>query len=240
MVFLHGFLETHLIWQQFSSNLSKQFSVIAFDLPGFGQSSLPEQIPFALSDVASVIIACLKKITSEKISLIGHSLGGYVALAMVEQAPELFSSLTLFHSTAFADSLEKKESRTKTIEFVKRHGALAFTANFVPPLFANPKHEAIPFVTAIATQTPQETVVQYLMAMRDRPERLKVLENFQGSVLFLAGSKDSVISVESLKTQAKIPKYAFLEVFEGVGHMVMFEMPDHSRKVLSEFLNKIF
>jgi pimeloyl-ACP methyl ester carboxylesterase len=236
VVLLHGFLESHKIWHEISPALSTHFRIIAFDLPGFGLSGLPGADSFSLSDIAVELIKCLKTLTSEKVSIVGHSLGGYVALAMVEFAPELFCSLTLFHSTAFADTDEKKGSRTKTIEFVERNGVLAFTSNFVTPLFANPRHEAIPFVTELASQTSLLTVVRYLSAMRDRPEQLKTIENFKGRILFLAGSADSVIRPESLREQAKLSKNGFLEVFEGVGHMGMLESPQHSVKVLTKFL----
>lgn len=238
VVLLHGFLETHQIWDHFSEQLSKEFRVISFDLPGFGKSTLPLKGSFSLSEIGSQIISCLQGLTNEKVSLIGHSLGGYVTLAMVEQEPERFSSFGLFHSTALADSIEKKESRSKTIEFVNRNGALAFTSNFIPPLFANPDHEAVPFVKKIAIQTTQETVVSYLEAMRERPDRTKVLQSFNGPILFLAGSKDMVIPQESLNVQTEITKMGVLKVFEGVGHMGMFEAAKESLNCLTSFLRE--
>ena len=237
LVLLHGFLETHQIWDAFAEDLTSKYKVIAFDLPGFGQSPLLAKRPFTLTDVATEINQCLKKITTEKIDLIGHSLGGYIALAMVELEPQLFSSLGLFHSTAYADSDEKKESRTKTIDFVQRNGALVFTSNFVPPLFANPTHEAVSFVRDLAIQTNQTTVIHYLEAMRDRPDRTNVLQSFNGKILFLAGSQDTVIPSEALKNQAKIPKNGFLKVFDRVGHMGMFEASQETRNELLEFLD---
>lgn len=236
LVFLHGFLETHQIWDDFAEELTSQYKIIAFDLPGFGQSSLIENRPFTLVEVAKEINQCLKEITTEKVDLIGHSLGGYVALAMVEQAPQLFSSFGLFHSTAFADSNEKKESRTKTVHFVHRNGALAFTANFVPPLFADPNHGAVAFVRDLAIQTDQTTVIHYLEAMRDRPDRTSVLQSFNGPILFMAGAKDTVILPEALKNQVVIAKKGLLKVFEGIGHMGMFEAPKETRETLTEFL----
>ena len=178
----------------------------------------------------------MQGLTNEKVSVFGHSLGGYVTLAMVEQKPERFSSFGLFHSTALADSLEKKESRSKTIEFVNRNGALAFTSNFIPPLFANPDHEAVSFVKKIAIQTDQKTVVSYLEAMRERPDRTKVLQSFEGPILFLAGSMDAVIPLESLKTQVVMTKSGVLKVFEGIGHMGMFEATKESLECLASFL----
>jgi pimeloyl-ACP methyl ester carboxylesterase len=238
IVLLHGFLETHQIWDHFTEQLSKEFRVISFDLPGFGKSALPLKTPFSLSEIASRVISCLQELTNEKVSLIGHSLGGYVTLAMIEQEPERFSSFGLFHSTALADSMEKKESRTKTIEFVNRTGALAFTSNFIPPLFANPEHESVSFVRKIAIQTSQQTVVAYLEAMRERPDRTKVLQSFNGPILFLAGAKDAVIPHESLKVQAEMAKMGILKVFEGVGHMGMFEASEETLKCLTTFLRE--
>lgn len=237
LVLLHGFLENHQIWDAFAEDLTTKRTVIAFDLPGFGQSPLVAKSPFTLAEVAAEINQCLREITTEKVDLIGHSLGGYVALAMVEQSPHVFSSFGLFHSTAYADSSEKKEARAKTIDFIQRNGALAFTSNFVPPLFANPAHDAVSFVKDLAIQTDQATVIHYLGAMRDRPDRTNVLQTFEGPVLFMAGSKDTVIQPDTLKSQAKIPKNAVLKIFEGIGHMGMFEAPQDTLACLTEFLD---
>lgn len=236
LVLLHGFLETHAIWQEFSQALSTKYKVISFDLPGFGESPLPPR-PISLSDVATQITRVLQTLTSEKISVLGHSLGGYVTLAMVEQQPDLFSSFGLFHSTAFADSAEKKAARTKTIEFVHRNGAFAFTSNFIPPLFADPNHAAIGTITKMATLTTKETVVSYLEAMRDRPDRINVVKNFDGSILFIAGTKDSVISVDALEEQSKMAKKGILKVLASTGHMGMLEAYEESLAAVADFFH---
>ncbi len=238
VVLLHGFLETHAIWSQFAEALSKHYRVLSFDLPGFGKSDLPEKEDFSISDVAEDILKELKAMNIERSSVIGHSLGGYVALAMVEKEPTLFSSFALFHSTALADTSEKKETRTKTIDFVERNGARAFTANFIPPLFANPKHSSIPFVTEIANQTKQKTVVRYLYAMRDRPDRTTIIKKFVGSILFLAGVADTVIPIASLEKQAEIAQKPHFLSLEGVGHMGMFEAFSLTLEIVSQFLKE--
>ena len=69
---------------------------------------------------------------------------------MVKNSPELFTSLVLFHSTAYADSAEKKASRSKVVEFVQKNGAIPFASGFIPPLFFNPTHPAIERVKRIA------------------------------------------------------------------------------------------
>jgi pimeloyl-ACP methyl ester carboxylesterase len=236
VVLLHGFLETNLIWKYFTESLSTEYRVLAFDLPGFGQSPLPERKPFTLGDIAAQINQVLDELKLRDVFLIGHSLGGYVSLAMVDSRPDIFSGFCLFHSTALADSAEKKEARTKTIDFVLKNGALAFTSNFVPPLFADPNHTAVSHVKQIASATAQETVINYLGAMRDRPERIPLLKTYPNPILFIAGDRDTVIPVSTLIDQASMAINATIHVLEGVGHMGMFELPYGSLKIVRDFL----
>jgi pimeloyl-ACP methyl ester carboxylesterase len=238
VVLLHGFLETHAIWSQFAQALSAHYRVLSFDLPGFGKSHLPDKEDFSISDVAEEILIELKAMGIEVASVIGHSLGGYVALAMVEKEPTLFSSFGLFHSTALADTPEKKEARTKTADFVKRNGALAFTANFISPLFADPLHPAISFIAEIATQTKEKTVVRYLYAMRNRPDRTSILKEFTGTTLFLAGVSDTIIPIASIENQVKIAQKPHFLPLKGVGHMGMVEAFSLTLEIVSQFLEE--
>jgi pimeloyl-ACP methyl ester carboxylesterase len=231
IVLLHGFLETREIWNDFSLSLSLHFRVIAFDLPGFGQSA-PLQAPFTIDQVATSVLQTLANITSEKVCLVGHSLGGYVSLAMVQLQPERFHSFAFFRPPSSADTPKKKEARTKTIDFVERNGATAFTSHFVPPLFANQNHPAIPAVTAIAKRTSQQTIVNYLAAMRDRPDRTIVLQQFTGTILFFAGQADTVIPVDAMKKQSEMAKNALFKSCEGVGHMGMYEAASESMEAI--------
>ncbi len=236
VVFLHGFLETHAIWDEYAQQLCDDFRVITVDLPGFGKSPLPTAKHFSISDIASQINQSLLSLGLDGVNVVGHSLGGYVALAMVAQHPDLFASLCLFHSTALADSVEKKDARTKTIDFVSKNGALAFTSNFVAPLFADPKHPAIAKVTDLAIQTSAATVCGYLEAMRDRPDRTAVLKDFNGPVLLIAGEKDSIIPASTLDEQGKMARIGSFKLIQGIGHMGMFEAPSDCLKIIEGFL----
>jgi pimeloyl-ACP methyl ester carboxylesterase len=237
VVLLHGFLETNLIWKHFAENLSADYRVLAFDLPGFGQSPLPEKKPFTLDDIAAQVNEVLDELRLKDVFLIGHSLGGYISLAMVNARPDIFSGFCLFHSTALDDSTEKKEARSKTIDFVLRNGALAFTSSFVPPLFADPNHTAVSHVKQIASATMQETVTHYLGAMRDRPERISLIKTYPNPILFIAGDRDTVIPVSTLIDQANLAATATIQVLKGVGHMGMFELPDDCLEIIRDFLS---
>lgn len=225
VILLHGFPMNRSVWDSFTTGLSENFRVITIDLPGFGESSPIAKNDFSIGDAADTVLDFLQQKKLSGCVLAGHSLGGYVALSMVEKQPDAFSGLILFHSTAFADSPEKKQSRTKVPEFIDRNGVETFTTNFIAPLFANPNHPAIALVREIARASRADTVKAYTLAMRDRPDRTEVLKKFKRPILFLAGEKDGGIPVSSIREQATMNTTSTVAVLPGVAHMGMFENP---------------
>ncbi len=227
IVLLHGFCEAHQIWDGFAEELAKDFRVITPDLPGFGQSQLPPQ-PFTIDDIGDQLIAWLSKLKINNPVIIGHSLGGYVALAMAQKDAGSLSGLGLFHSTAFADSEEKKLNRDKTIDFVEKFGVPPFVETFVPGLFYQKDNPYMDFVRDMALTTPLKTLINYSKAMRDRPSREEFLISFQGNVLVAAGTHDSIIPFSmSQQVSALAPNTMFCPL-KNTGHMGMFESPTDS------------
>jgi pimeloyl-ACP methyl ester carboxylesterase len=237
VLLIHGFPFHHKIWDDYTGRLSDDFRVICIDLPGFGESAALKS-PFTLEPVAETLLDFLQEKNIQEVNLIGHSLGGYVALAMVKKNPDIFSSLIMFHSTAYADSVEKRASRSKVVEFVKKNGALPFSSGFIPPLFANPTHPAIEKVKQIASDATAEAVISYTLAMRDRPDQIKTLENFKNPTLFLAGEKDPGIPVDSVRKQASHCQNPEIHIFDDVAHMGMFEKPRETAAKIKSFLAK--
>ncbi|HYI77871.1 MAG TPA: alpha/beta hydrolase [Chryseolinea sp.] len=237
VVLLHGFPFHQSIWDGYRERLSDEFRVVTVDLPGFGKSP-PLNSPFTLEQVASTLNSFLVNKNLSRVNLIGHSLGGYVALAMVKNDPDLFASLTLFHSTAYADSAEKKESRSKVVEFVQKNGALPFTSGFIPPLFFNPTHLAVERVKKIASEASSESVIGYTLAMRDRPDHIKTLEVFKNPTLFLAGKNDPGIPPDSIRKQATHCQKGEIHIFDNVSHMGMLEKPEETVSKIKDFLSK--
>lgn len=236
IVLFHGFPFNHHIWDSVIPGLSASLRVIRFDLPGFGSSErLP--LPFSIDDVAQRMIEALHENGIKDCALAGHSMGGYVALAMAARAPELFTHLILFHSTAYADSAEKKASRDKVIEFVRKNGAEEFTSGFIQPLFADARASAIAVARSIAVQSDGETVIGYTAAMRDRPDRTSVLRQFHKPILIIGGRKDSGIPLDSLKEQAGLSPFIKLVVLEDAGHMGMLELPAKSTSTILDFIH---
>jgi pimeloyl-ACP methyl ester carboxylesterase len=237
VVLLHGFPFNQTIWTGFSDKLAESHLVFTVDLPGFGGSAALKS-PFSIDDVADKILQWLNKINLKKSLIIGHSLGGYVALALVKKAPHLFNSLCLFHSTAYADSEEKKQSRNKVLEFVDKNGAIAFSSNFISTLFSDQQHPAIPAVRKISMSASAEAIKGYTIAMRDRSERTDVLKNFSKPILFITGDKDLGIPVDSIHRQAALSLLTQTVVLSGVAHMGMFESENQCLETISSFVKE--
>lgn len=237
MILMHGFPMNQQVWADFAEKLSARFKVVTVDLPGFGKSPRLSG-PFTLRAVASAVLNWVRAKQYQRPVITGHSLGGYVALALADLDIELMSGMCLFHSTALADSEEKKRSRNKVLEFIEKQGVHAFTSNFIAQLYADPQHSSITRVKNIAVQSSKETVVDYTMAMRDRPDQTDVLRRFPSPVLFLAGDKDQGIPVDSIVKQAALCKDGEAVILPEVAHMGMFEAEGACLRKLTSFVEK--
>ena len=140
VMLLHGFGEDGEIWKE-QYNIFPGYTLLVPDLPGSGRSEAVEEM--SMEGLAAVVKAIIDKEGGEAI-LIGHSMGGYITLAVVEKYPALLKGFGLFHSSAFADSEEKKETRQKGIRFIQEHSATEFLRTATPNLYAPSTRERHP------------------------------------------------------------------------------------------------
>src|SRR4030066_2144868 len=141
LLLLHGFCESSEIWDDFRGALSKRFRVITPDLLGHGKNVPPAvrnssgEYVNTMEMQAESAAAVLKSAGVDRCTVVGHSMGGYTALAFAELFPEKVRGLCLFHSTAMADPEEKKRDRDKAIEVVRKDKD-AFVEGMIPKMFA--------------------------------------------------------------------------------------------------------
>ena len=237
VILIHGFPFNQNIWNDFADKLALGFRVITIDLPGFGETPILPG-PFSIDDVGRELLSWIQQAKLQGSVMIGHSLGGYVALSIASAEASLLSGLALFHSTALADSEEKKQSRNKVIEFIESNGVSAFTSNFISPLFAEPNSPAIARVRSIATEASRDAVTRYTMAMRDRKDQTATLKAFKAPLLFVTGEKDPGITVESIEKQASLCRSAHVYVLQDVAHMGMFENEKRCLEIFRKFIGE--
>lgn len=239
LVFIHGFCDSLELWSEFVKPFTTEFRVITPDLPGFGKSALLP-VPFTLDDVGDALSSWLTDLGVEKPILVGHSLGGYVSLSMLERHAGQLSGIALFHSTSYADSEERKKVRDKVIAFVGEQGVAPFVETFVPGLFADKSDPAIPGTRERTLKTNREALIAYAAAMRDRPDRTRVVASTEKPVLFLGGMKDSLIPVQDLRRIVQqAPKSELFEL-PAAAHMGMFEAKIQAQNILSSYVKRVW
>jgi pimeloyl-ACP methyl ester carboxylesterase len=238
IILIHGFCETHEIWNGLEEGLSKKFTVFSIDLPGFGTSSILET-PFSIDDVGAKVCDWVIQQEIDQPVVIGHSLGGYVALAMAKQSPEKIMGIGLLQSTAFPDSEEKKANRNKVIDFVKAYGTDPFIDTFVPGLFYNNKNEAIREVDSIARKTSLPTLLAYTTAMRDRSSSIGFIKDNKKPILILGGEKDAIIPAEITLEHGRLASNSIVYLLKDIGHMAMYESPVETQNAIELLINRL-
>lgn len=227
LVLLHGFMENLSIWDDVIPYLSDKFQLIKIDLPGFGKSEVVAEI-----QTMDLMAEEVKKVTDhlklKDFHLLGHSMGGYITLAFAEKYPLLLKSFTLFFSTYFADDEEKKQTRTKGLRIIKENFR-AFVNAGIPNLFNPNEHDVLEHKIEIAKEIAYTSSVDGVLAsqkgMIERPDRAKVLEDFEGKILVLAGKHDSAVNSE--KTIKNLPDNTNIKSYVlDCGHNGHWEKPE--------------
>lgn len=239
LVLLHGFLENQTMWNAFISDLSLKNRVITIDLLGHGTSDCLGYV-HSMEDNADVVMVVLQHLKIRKSVLIGHSMGGYVALAFAELYPDFMKGLVLLNSTSRADSDERKTNRDRAIKAVKQNYS-AFISMSIANLFSEKNREIlleeIENVKKEALKTPLQGIVASLEGMKIRKDREVILQNAKYPILLILGKQDSVLNYE--ETISQIENTATELVAFNDGHMSHIENQEELLIVLLGFLKEI-
>ena len=242
VVLLHGFLGSHQIWENTVKELSKSYRVIAIDLPGHGNTDCFGYI-HTMDLIAKCVKAVMDNLRLKKYVMIGHSMGGYASLAFADLFPDNLKGLCLFHSSAYADSEEKKRDRSRSIKIVKANHKI-YTTEVIKNLFAtkNAKYlkTEITFAQKIGSKISKQSIIASLEGMKDRPNRDVVLGMVHYPVMMVIGELDNVLPKEQLMEQLQLIKNPHLLYLEHDGHMGFLESPKTTIKTLRKFLRACY
>ncbi|HAV55507.1 MAG TPA: alpha/beta hydrolase, partial [Aequorivita sp.] len=173
MVLLHGFLESSNMWNPLIPEFSKTNTLITMDFPGHGKSGVIAEI-HTMELMAEVVQGLLQQLKISSATFIGHSMGGYVALAYAEMFSEKVEKLILLNSTPEADSEERRENRNRALKVI-RQNPQAYISMAIGNLFAESSRERFDKRIAIlkkeAFAFPVEGVTAAIKGMRDRKDR---------------------------------------------------------------------
>lgn len=236
VIFLHGFGEDATVWTDFLKLLPKEHTYFCPDYA-------------SIINIESIdgYADWLKEFTEEKgikkSVIIGHSMGGYIALAYAENFSNEVLGLGLFHSSAYADNEERKEIRLKTARVIDQQGTAKFIKGFYPNMFTEDfKEKNIDFIEKQIERYsyfPKEALMNAQIAMRSRADKTSVLKNADYPIMILAGEKDTFVPKTAALEQIALLKNNQSTILDGVAHAGMFENPTKSAEVVTAFLSKI-
>lgn len=248
VILIHGFAEDGDIWKNQIAFLKDHFYLIIPDLPGSGKSEIIKDMSIeGMADVIKAILSCeLQKSPPnlspsnrdglEEFSLVGHSMGGYISLALAEKYPDQLSSLALVHSSAFADSEEKKANRLKSIEFIKKNGAYEFLRAVIIDLFSESwstnNNKQVEQQVEKSRSFTNEAVIQYYQALISRPDRTLILKTASYPVIFIIGEHDKAVPFDQSMQQCYLPQIAHIHILRHSAHMGMLEEAEKVNQAL--------
>jgi pimeloyl-ACP methyl ester carboxylesterase len=240
VVLLHGYLESLEIWDGIAEELDEDFRVICPDLPGHGKSGIMGEV-HTMEKLSESVIAVLDHCRIDKCFLIGHSMGGYTGLAILENYPDRLNGLCLFHSHPFPDTKQTMNNRCREIVLVNQGKKELISRINIPKAFAGGNLDylstEVERATQIALSTPDEGIIACLNGMMQRPSRENVLSQTTLPVLLIAGKHDNYIDFENVVRRIKLPAKGRLTVFENSGHIGFIEERDKALSSIRDFVN---
>lgn len=190
--------------------------------------------------LADTVAAGLRRLGISRCTLVGHSMGGYVALAFLERHPEMLEGLVLLSSTPHADTPEKAENRRREIALVKA-GKKDMLAHVAPAAGFAPQNrlrlqEAIEDLTEQVFLTEESGIVALLEGMIQRKDRNALLQQSPVPQLFLFGRHDGYIDSDTAEALAAAHPQAQVVWLENSGHMGFLEEPQATAQAILEFI----
>ena len=233
VVFLHGFLESSTMWKYL--HFSKEvFQSIYVDIPGHGKSA-------PLRDENASITSLAQSICNELVSkgittfdLVGHSMGGYVALE-IARIVKFSPKVILLNSNFWEDATEKKLNRDRVISIISRNKDL-FIQEAIPGLFINPTAHKSSIETLIseAKDISIEGITYASLAMRNRPDLTRFAQSIANTLVCIQGEKDAIVTEQEmlLKSADLIPCITI----PNAGHMSHIEASKVVEKTITDLL----
>lgn len=228
LVLLHAFPLDARMWDPVRAPLAERFRVITPDQRGLGRSPLPEtEAEPDLADAARDVVALLDKLELDQVVLGGCSMGGYLAMAVLRQAPERVGGLVLIDTKATADTPEAAQTRLDVADRAEAEGVKGWLADGnLPNLLADTASADVRArVRELIDAQPPSGVAWAARAMRNRPDSVDLLRETDVPALVIVGERDAITPLDAANTMVDALPDATLAVLPDVGHLTPLEDP---------------
>lgn len=235
IVFLHGFLESTKMWRPLS--LEKQsFCSILIDLPGHGKSPLNAMEP-DLRQYALEVFKVLEKEAIFEFGLVGHSMGGYIALEMAKHSSDI-TKLILLNSCYWQDSPTKQKERKRVLQILEKNKN-RYLLEAIPNMFVQPGQHKTFISESIEDAKNMElaSILTATEAMMNRSSSEGIADCLSKNLKIIQGELDTSVPL-SLMLEKSLKKPYDLSILKGVGHMSHKEATEDVIHLITDFYKK--
>jgi pimeloyl-ACP methyl ester carboxylesterase len=222
-VYLHGFLESISMWDYLPLN-ELNGKKIFIDLPGHGKSELNANFDDpSLQFFVDEVLLILNHLQIDRFSVVGHSMGGYVAILLKQQV-EGCKKVILLNSNFWSDSVQKKKDRVRMADIAFKAKKLLIH-EAIPNLFGNPADfkEEIDKLKSEAMEMSSEAIAYASLAMRERTDFSEEINSNPADYFIIHGENDRLIQLEEIMSKTK--DHSQLYFIPNAGHMAHTENP---------------
>jgi pimeloyl-ACP methyl ester carboxylesterase len=236
LVLLHAFPLDGRMWLAQKDELAGSARIIVPDLRGFGRSAELASAR-SIDEYADDVAALLDRLRIERATIVGLSMGGYVALALARLHPHRLSRLGLADTRSLPDSPEGRTARDQNIALVKSEGVGPLVERMLPKLLsAGASADVVTRVRSLGNSQKPAGVAAALAAMRDRPDSTALLAGLNIPATVIVGEADPISPPDEARAMGALLPRAEVEILPGVGHLANLEAPAAFSAVLRRLL----
>jgi pimeloyl-ACP methyl ester carboxylesterase len=225
------------VWSKQVAAFKPNYRVIAPDLRGFGETEARPG-PVSMHQFAEDLNALLQHLGTGPAILVGHSMGGYVALAFAKAFPKALRALVLVGTKGGADSPPAVAARRALAEKVRTEGGSVVVDAMAPKMLsASHTDEAmVASVRAFMKPATPEGIISALQGMSERPDAGPWLGKIRVRTLVISGADDLIIPPSESETLMMAIPSAQLKILPEAGHLVAFEQAEAFNDALRDWL----
>lgn len=236
IILLHGYPLNCSIWKGVVPFLQDISNVVLPDLRGHGNSPVPDG-EYAMETMAGDVTALMDHLKIEKAIIAGHSMGGYVSLALARYFPERLLGLGLIGTQAIPDTPERSQARLETIELIKLQGTGVVTDSMINRFTQERKLDKE--LERIIAGTKAQGLIGTLQGIAKREDATPWLASITVPTLILSGKMDVIIPREKAQEMADLIPHSWWIEIPHAGHMPMMEDPQTSGIALRSLVLKV-
>lgn len=196
-----------------------------------------------LSAIASNIAMQIKAINNNQpVILAGTSMGGYIALQIALDFPNLVQNLILINTTIFTDNPTKKANRINTINNATAqtdeqfNNSLHLLNNILPAYFYNYNQHNYNLIKNMHLQLGKSALINQQTAILNRPDFSQQVNKFKFKTLIVASANDTIINLTESQQMHKTIPNSTLQVINKCGHLSPLNKPNTLNKTIYNWI----